>query len=213
MKSVGSDEATVPDDALADRRGPGTPPDLIRDLILGTTALALLAAWSAYEGLKHSEQELVLLLFAVVCVLLAVKPWVSGPIGGRLASEPNWSFRRTLVALSPLFVLGFITFGYVSTSRQQEAEKAMAQRKEAWKQSVERQREAVELASKQASEAARKGKETAEAWSKTTVQGRRHDPEADRKWKEAFDEMVGATKRHSAEIERLLRLQREEPGR
>src|SRR5215469_8169567 len=102
MMSAGSDEPTVPNEALADRRRTGPPPDLIRDLILGTTALALLAAWSVYESLKHPEQGLVGLLWAVVCVLLAVQPWLSRPIGGRLASEPKWSFRRTLVALSPL---------------------------------------------------------------------------------------------------------------
>ncbi len=116
MISAGSDEPTVPDEALADRWRPGTPPGLIRDLILGTTAWALLAAWSVYEGLKHPEQGLVPLLFAVVCVLLAVTPWVSRPIGGRLASKPNWSFRRTLVAPTPLFVLGLITSGYVMES-------------------------------------------------------------------------------------------------
>jgi len=221
MKSAGSDEPTVPNEAPADRRRPGTPPDLIRDLILGTTALALLAAWSVYESLKHPEQGLIGLLWAVVCVLLAVKPWVSRPIGNRLASEPNWSFRRTLVALSPLFVLGLITFGYVINSRQQAAEKAMAQRKETWKQSVELQREAVELASKQVSDASRKGKEAGEALSKTAVQVKlpdgkiehRFDHEAFRKWKEAWDELVGAIKRHSAETDRLLSVQHEEPGR
>src|SRR3954453_14427562 len=159
--SAGSDEPTVRNEALADRRRPGTPPDLIRDLILGTTALALWAAWSVYDGLKHPGQGLTGLLLAVLCVLLAVKPWVSRPIGGRLASEPNWSFRRTLVALSPLFVLGLITFWYVIESRQQAAEKALARRKEVWKQSVERRRETVELASKQASDASRKGEEAA----------------------------------------------------
>ena len=79
--SAWSDEQTVPDEALADRRRPGTPPDLIRDLILGTTALALLAAWSVYESVKHPKQGLTGLLMALVWVLLAVKPWVSRPIG------------------------------------------------------------------------------------------------------------------------------------
>jgi hypothetical protein len=221
MMSAGSDEPTVSNEALADRRRPGTPPDLIRDLILGTTGLALLAAWSVYESLKHPEQGLTFLLWAVVCVLLAVKPWVSRPIGDRLASRPNWSFRRTLVALSPLFVLGLITFGYVTESRQQAAEKAMAQRKETWKQSVELQREAVELASKQVSDTSRKGKEAGEALNRTGVQVKlpdgkidhHFDPEAFRKWKEAWDEMIEAMTRHSAETNRLLRLQHEEPGR
>jgi hypothetical protein len=178
--------------------------------------------WCVYESLKHpAEQRLASLLLAVLCVLLAVKPWVSRPIGGRLASQPNWSFRRTLVALSPLFMLGIITFGYVMESRQKAAEKAMAQRKEAWKQSVERQREAVELASKQMSDASRRGKEAAEAWSKTAVRVKLpdgkiepcFDPEAFRKSKEAFDEMRGAMKRHWDEMDRLFRLQLEEPGR
>ena len=221
MITAGSDKPTVPNEALADRWRPGTPPDLIRDLILGTTALALLAAWSVYESIKHPEQRLSQLLFAVVWVLLAVKPWVSRPIGDRLASKANWSFRRTLVALSPLFVLGLITFGYVTESRQQAAEKAMAQRKEVWNESVEIQREAVELASKQVSDVSRKGKEAAEALSMSAVQVKlpdgkiehRFDPEAYRKWKEAWDELVGAMKRHSAETDRLLRLQHEEPGR
>jgi hypothetical protein len=146
---------------------------------------------------------------------------VSRPIGGRLASEPNWSFRRTLVALSPFLVLGLITFGYVIESRQQAAEKALGRRKEAWKQSVELQRQAVERASKQASDASRKGKEAGEALSKTAVQFKlpdgkidhRFDPEASRKWKEALDEMAGAFNRHLAELDRLNRLQLEEPGR
>src|SRR5262249_31382926 len=106
-------------------------------------------------------------------------------------------------------------------SRQQAAEKAMAQRKEAWRQSVELQRQAVELASKQLSDASRKGKEAAEAWSKTAVQVRlpdgkleyRGDPEASRKLKAAWDETGAAIKRHSAEMDRLNRLQFEEPGR
>jgi hypothetical protein len=221
MMSAGSDEPTLPDDAPADGRRTVTPPDLIRDLILGTTALALLAAWSVSNSLKHPEQGLVHLLWAVVCVLLAIQPWVSRPIGGRLASEPNGSFRRTLVALSPLFMLGLIAFGYVIDSRQQAAEKALAQREEAWKQSVELQREAVERASKQISDASRKGEEAAKALSKTAVQVRRpdgkhehrFDPTAFRKWKEAIDEMGGAFKRHSAELDRLTRLQLEEPGR
>ena len=221
MMSAGSDEPTVPDEALADRQRPGTPPDLIRDLILRTITLALLAAWSVFKSFKHPERGLTDLLWAVLCVLLAVKPWVSRPIGDRLASEPNWSFRRTLVALSPLFVLGLITFWCVIESRRQAAEKAMAQRKEVWKQSVELQREAVELASKLVSDASRKGKEATEALNKTAVQIKlpdgkvehRFDPEASRKWKEAWDEMDGAMKRHWAEMERLLRLQHEEPGR
>jgi hypothetical protein len=78
---------------------------------------------------------------------------------------------------------------------------------------VELQREAVELASKQVSDASRKGKEAAEAWNKSTAQGHRHDPEGERKWKEAFNETVEAMKRHSAEMDRLFRLQNEEPGR
>src|SRR5262245_17876321 len=113
MMNAGSDEPTVPNEARADRRRPGTPPDLIRDLILFTTALAVLAAWSVYGSLRHPAQGLTSLLFAVLFVLLAVKLWVSRPIGGTLASKPNWSFRRTLVALSPLFALGLITFDYV----------------------------------------------------------------------------------------------------
>jgi hypothetical protein len=97
----------------------------------------------------------------------------------------------------------------------------LARRKEAWKQSVERQREAVELASKQVSDASRKGKEAAEALNKTAVQVKlpdgkiehRFDPEAFRKCKEAWHEVDGAMKRHWAETDRLLRLQLEEPGR
>ena len=136
--SAESDEPTVPNEALVDRRRPGTPPDLVRDLILVTTALALAAACSVYDSLKHPGHGLTDLLLAVVCVLLAVEPWVSRPIGGKLASEPNWSFRRTLAALSPLFVLGLITFAYAIESRQQAAAEALAQRKEVWKQSMER---------------------------------------------------------------------------
>jgi hypothetical protein len=150
---------------------------------------------------------------------------VSRPIGGWLASQPNWSFRRTLTALSPLVVLGLITFWSVIESRQQAAnraaEKVMAQRTEAWKRSVLLQREAVELASKQASDASRKGTEATEALNKTAVQVKlpdgkidlRFDPEASRKWKEALDEMDGAMKRHAAEIDRLYRLEAEAPGR
>jgi hypothetical protein len=138
-----------------------------------------------------------------------------------MAAEPNWSFWRTLAALSPLFVLGLVTFAYVMHSRQQAAEKVMAQRTEAWKKSVELQRQAVELASKQMSDASRKLDEAGKALSKTAVRvelpdgkiDHRFDPEASRKWKEALEAMVGATKRHSAELDRLQRLQLEEPGR
>jgi hypothetical protein len=218
MMNAGSDEPTVPNEALADRQRPGAPPDLIRDLILFTTALALLAAWSIYRSLKHWDQVQTDLLWAVLFVFIAVKTWVSRPIGGRLASEPNGSIRRTLAALSPLFVLGFIAFGYVIESRQKAVEKALARRKEAWKQSVKLQREAVELASRQWSDALRK---STEALSKSWVQvklpdgklGIRHDPEAHQRLKDAEDEVDRARKRYSAESDRLLRLQLEEPGR
>ncbi len=86
---------------------------------------------------------------------------------------------------------------------------------------MERQHKAVELASKQVGDASRKGKEVGEALNKTAVQVKlpdgkiehRFDPEAFRRWKEAWDEMVGAMNRHGAETDRLLRLQHEEPGR
>jgi hypothetical protein len=221
MKSAGGDEPAVPDEALAEKPRSSIPPDLIRDMILSTTAVAMLAAWLVYEGLRFPEERWFDLLLAVVCVLSAIKAWLRRPIGGWMAAEPNWSFRRTLAALSPLFVLGLVTFAYVMHSRQQAAEKVMTQRKEVWKQSVERQRQAVELASKQMSDASREAAEATKALNKTAVQVKlpdgkvdfRFDPEASRKWKSAVEAMVGATKRHSAEMDRLLGLQFEEPGR
>jgi len=93
----------------------------------------------------------------------------------------------------------------------------LAQRKQAWKNSVERQREAVERAKKQVSDASRKAKEATEALTKTAVQIKlpdgkiehRFDSEAFRKWKDALDELQAAMKRHGAEMDRLLRLQSE----
>src|SRR5262245_48808492 len=95
-----------------------------RDLIPHTTALALMAAWSVYRGLKHPEQRLADLLIAVVWVLLAINLWVPRPIGSRpigdqLVSEPSRSFRRTLLVL--LVALGLFTFAYVMESREQAA--------------------------------------------------------------------------------------------
>jgi hypothetical protein len=221
MLSAGNDEPTMPDEAPAGRLRPGAAPDVILTLIIFTTALALLAAWYVYKGWKHPEHRLPDLLWAVLCLLYAVRLWVHKPIGGRLASKHNSSFRRVLVALFALFVLGLIAFDYAIDSRRQMAAEALAQRKQVWKNSVTRQRETVELAETQVSDASRKWKEAAEAMTKTAVQIKRpdgkvepgFDPEAFRKWKDAMDESLAAMNRRAAESDRLLRLQLEEPGR
>jgi hypothetical protein len=221
MKSAGSDKPSTPEEGLEDRRPLGAPPDVIRYLILGTTALAMFAAWYVYRGLNYPAHRHHDLLFAVLCMLYAVLPWVHRPLGGRLASKPISSFRRTAIALLPIFALGFITFDYVVESRRQAAAEALAQRKQVWRNSVERQREAVELAKKQMSDAFTKRKATLDAMLKTGVSVKLPDgkldggfnPEAFRKWKEAMDESTAAMERRAAESDRLLRLQLDEPGR
>lgn len=222
MKSAESDEPTIRGEALADRAPPGIPPGLIHIKILATTALALLAAWSVYKGLKYPEHRLHDVLWAVLCLLYVVLAWVSKPSERWLASKPNWVVRRLWAAFGLLFfVLGFIAFDYVTDLRRQAAAEALAQRKEVWRQSVERQREAVELAKQQVSDASIKEKAALDAMIKTGVRVKlpggksegRFDPEAYRKWKEAMDESQAAMKRHFAEIDRLLRVQLEQPGR
>ena len=220
MKTAGSGNPTEPNKALEDRQQPDTPPGRIRDLILGTTGLAVLAAWSVYKGLKHPEHRLHDLLWAVLCLLYAVLAWVHRPTGRELASTPNSSIRRTILALALLFVVGFIIFDYVAESRRQMAADALVQRKQVWRNSVERQREAVELAKRQESDASIKAKAALDAMLKTGAQvelpgGKlesRFDPEAYRTWKEAMDERTAAMNRHFAELDRLFRLQLE-PGR
>ena len=138
MKSTGYDEPTKADGALEDGRGPGTPPRLIRDLIIFTSGFALLAGWYVFRGLKYPEHRHHDLLWAVLCLLYAVRIWVHRPIGGRLASMPDSSYRRRLVALFPIFALGLITFDYVVELRRQMAAEALTQRKQVWKNSVER---------------------------------------------------------------------------
>jgi hypothetical protein len=221
MTTAESDEPIGPNRTSADPWTSGTSPDLVRDLVLFTTSLALLASWFIYESLKHPERGLTGLLWSVICALLAISLWSSKPIGGKLASKPRRSFRRRLAALSPLFVLGLIAIEFVIESRQQMAERAMTQRKEVWRHSLELQREAVAQALKQLNDASMKEKKAVQGWSKTTEQvkqsdGRseyRHDPEAFRKWKEASEERNEAMERHWAEVDRLLHLQSEEPGR
>ena len=93
MKSTGYDEPTKADGALEDGRRPGTPPRLIRDLIIFTSGFALLAGWYVFRGLKYPEHRHHDLLWAVLCLLYAVGIWVHRPIGGRLASMPNSSYR------------------------------------------------------------------------------------------------------------------------
>jgi hypothetical protein len=221
MQSAESDEPTIRGEALADRPPLGAPPDVIRALILFTTALAMLAAWYLYRGLKYPEHRHHDLLWAVLFLLYAVSPWVHRPLGGRLASKPNSSFRRTMVALFPLFALGFITFDYVIESRRQMAAEALAQRKQVWRNSVERQREAIELAKKHVSDASTKSKAALDAMLETSFSVKlpdgkregRFDPEAYRRWKEAMDESHAAIKRQSEEWDRLTHLHLEEPGR
>jgi hypothetical protein len=209
MKCAESDEPTTRSEALADRPPPVTPPSRIRDLTLFTTALALLAAWYVYRGLKYPEHRHHDLLSAVLLLLYAVLAWVRRPIGGKLASSPDSSFRRTMQALALLFVVGFIAFDCVVESRRQAAAEALAQRREVWKQSVERQREAVGLAKKKASDASAKMKVALDAFTKL----HRFDPEAFGKWKEAMDEFNAAAKREWEEMDRLTHLRLEAPGR
>ena len=194
--SAESDEPTVPNEALVDRRRPGTPPDLVRDLILVTTALALAAACSVYDSLKHPGHGLTDLLLAVVCVLLAVEPWVSRPIGGKLASEPNWSFRRTW-PLSLRFSCWGLSRSRMRSSRASRRRRRLAQRKEVWKQSMDATREAVELASKLVSDASRKGKEATEALNKTAVQIKLPDGKIEHRFDpEAFRQVEGGLGRN-----------------
>jgi hypothetical protein len=221
MKRAGGDKPTEPDEALEDRRRPDTPPGLIRELIVFTTGVALLAAWYVYRGFKYPEHRHHDLLWAVLCLLYAVLAWVHRPIGGRLASMPNSSSRRTLVALFPIFALCFITFDYVVESRRQMAAEASAQRKQLWKNSVERQREAVEQAKKQVSDASTKCNAAWDTMLKTSVSvkspdgklGLGFDPQAYRRWKEAMDDWHAAMNRHSEGTRRLLQIQVEELGR
>jgi hypothetical protein len=220
MRSAGSDQPTKPDEVLEDRRRPDTPPGVIRDLIIATSGLALLAAWYIFRGLKYPEHRHHDLLWAVLCLLYAVRFWVHRPIGGRLASMPNSSSRRRVVALFPIFALGFITFDCMVESRRQMAAEALAQRKQVWKNAMQRQREAVELAKEQVSDASTKMKAAFDAMLKTGLSVKlpdgklegRFDPQASRRWKEAMDEWQAAMNRQSEEMKRLTILAPEEPG-
>ena len=206
----------MPNEALADRRRPGTPPDLIRDLILGTTALALLAAWSVHESLTpgaRTDRSALRLSCAYFwpsnrgCPDRSGIGWPPSPIGrfgdaGRSLSALRAGVNHVRVCDQ------LASAGGGEGDGPEERDVETVRRAPC---------EAVELASKQVSDASRKGKEAGEALNKTAVQVKlpdgkiehRFDPEAFRLWKEAWDELVGAIKRHSAETARLLRLQHE----
>jgi hypothetical protein len=193
-------------------------PETIRVMLLATSALGLLAAMSVYHSFSRPGYGLTGLLKAVLFVLLAVKLWLTKPLG---SSFPEGGFRRKLVSCFPLIVLVAFGLDQVGEARQRTAEKQLALRKAAWKQSLERQREAVSVASSQASDATKTYNEAFQAWAKTHEPakmangepGFRHDPEAYRKMEGAMKEMLRATDRHFSELQRLGSLGLEEPGR
>ena len=216
--SAESDQSWRAEEDQEDVTDSGASPETIRVMILVTAGLVLLAAMSVYDSFGRPAQRLSDLLKAVLFVLLTVKLWVTKPLGSSL---PRGGIRRRLAEFFPLMVLAAFGFGQVIEASNRAAQKQISLRKEAWRQSLERQREAVNLAATQAKDAMKTYNEALQAWSKTTgpaklIDGKpgfQHDPEAYRKMEEAMKEMLRGTDRHLSELQRLDNLGLEEPDR
>jgi len=212
------DPLLAADETEVEATGSGASPETIRVMILATTGLAILTAMSVIDGFNRPGYGLTGLLKAVLFVLLAVKIWVTRPMGSIF---PEGGIRRRLAALFPLIALAAFGLDQLGAANHRAAQKQMDQRKEEWKQAMQRQHEAVDLAWKQFGEASKRYGEAIQAVMKTAEPvkladgkpGHRHDPVAYQKMEDTQKEMQRAMERHLAEFQRLSSLGLEEPGR
>jgi hypothetical protein len=198
------------EDTTADPSPDGASPGAIRNLILLTIAILLLAAWQAYDGFKHPESRSSHLLHAVLWLLLGAYAWVRRLRRGVLDfSKPRRGVHWT-AAFAPLVVVVAFAWAQLDEGRHQAAQQAR-------QQAVQRQRESSQLASKQVWAAMDKQREAIRVWIETSQKlkaadgkpGFRPTPDATRKLEEAKDEVNRAFERDRAERESLLRLESE----
>ncbi len=205
------------------------PPDgvsqvAIRNFILWTIAILLLAAWQAYDGFKHPVSRTAHLLQAVLFLLLGALVWERRLRREGLVFKPRGAAHWT-AAFAPLLVV--LAFGWTQLVEARH-QKELALRMQAWQKAVERQREVSDLASKQLGAVSVKQGEVLRVLVETSHKpeladgkpGFRPTPDAIRKPEEAkdeinraFEEVMQALERDRAEKERLLRLEEERPDR
>ena len=191
-----------------------------RVLILYSSGLFMLAVWIIYTAWKHPESRTSILLQALLFLLLAVHSRVSRRRRESLASvfsKPG--LRRTVAALFPLLVLALFGLSQVVDTRRRDAEKQLADKREAWKQPVERERTIAELAGKRSADALEKYgeviKSAGKAWEEVkTADGKvvlRTSRDAMKRLKEAGVESQRALELRLAEEARLRDLERQRP--
>jgi hypothetical protein len=199
----------------------------MRNFILSTIAILMLAAWQAYDGFRHPESRTAHLLQAVLFLLLAALAWERRLRREGLAFKPrrgaNWT-----AALAPLVVLVAFGWAQIEEARHQAAQKELALKIEAWQQAVQRQREVSDLAAKQLHAVFEKQVEAFRVLVKTgpklqPVEGKpgfRPLPDAAPRVEEAkqeinraFEEINRAIEREFAGREKLFGLERERPHR
>jgi len=212
------------EDTTADPPPDGASPGAIRNFILWTIAIILLAAWQAYDGSKHPESRTAHLLKAVLFLLLGALAWERRPRREGLVFKPRGAAHWT-AAFAPLLVV--LAFGWAQLVEARH-QKELALRMQAWQQAVERQRKVSDQASEQFRAVTVKQGEVLRVLVENSPKPKPADgkpgfsptPDATRKLEEAkdeikraFEEIKRAMERDRAERERLLRHEQERPDR
>jgi hypothetical protein len=208
------------EDTTAGPRSDGAPPGAIRNLILWTVSILLLAAWRAYDGFRRPEFRSNDLLHAVLILLVGALAWVRRLTRGALVIKPRWGgdmVNHWTAAFAPLLVVVGFVWAQSLEARHQAAQEKLAFKKQAWQQALRQQRNLSDLASEQFRAAIVKQGDAFRDWIETSQKleladgepGFRPTPNATRKLEEAKDEYNRAFERDKAERERLRRLELE----
>jgi hypothetical protein len=211
---------TKAEDAATGSPRDAISPGAIRNFILWTIAILMLAAWHGYDGFKHPESRTPHLLRAVLILLLGALAWVRRLTLRTLVIKPRWgrdTVNHWTAAFAPLIVVLAFGLSQLVEAHHQAARKELTLKKQAWQQAVQRQRESSDLASKQYLAAITKQGDAFKISLETSEPlklpdgkpGFRLTPDAMRKLTEAKEEVSRAFERDKAERERLLQLQSE----
>src|SRR5271165_2988154 len=109
------------EDTTADPPPNGASPGAIRNFILWTIAILLLAAWQAFDGFKHPESRTAHLLQAVLFLLLGALAWERRLRREGLAFKPRGG-AHWIGALAPLAVLMGFGWAQIVEGRHQAAQ-------------------------------------------------------------------------------------------
>jgi len=181
-----------------------------------------MVAWMIFSAWQHPQSRTTHLLQALLFLLLVALTWVSkrrrDSLTARL-SKPG--IRRTLASLMPLLVLALFGLAQVMEARQREADRQLAQKRESWRQAVERQRNIVAQAQERINDSLEKGAEASKALGKAWEQVRTADGKLElrapravyQKEKEAWEEILRAMDLKRLEEERLFQLESQRPNR